>query len=90
MISSKLLASVLPKAASVAPTLLGAAAPASSTLLHRQMASAAAEATFDTKPYKLHKLDNPIAAQGTLSRDDALLYYRQMMVIRYELENSEW
>jgi len=82
MISSKLLAGLLPKAASVTPALLGAAAPASSTLMHRQMASAAAEATFDTKPYKLHKLDTPIAAQGSLTRDEALLYYRQMAVIR--------
>merc|ERR1712198_636285 len=49
--------------------------------MHRQMASAA-EATFDTKPYKLHKMDTPIAAQGSLTRDDALLYYRQMAVIR--------
>ena len=81
MISSKLLAGLLPKAASVSPALMGAAAPASSALMHRQMASAA-EATFDTKPYKLHKLDTPIAAQGSLTRDDALLYYRQMAVIR--------
>ena len=82
MISSKLLSSMLPKAAPAASALLGgvSAAP-SSTLLLRGMASAA-EATFETKPYKLHKLDAPIAAQGSLTRDEALHYYRQMAFIR--------
>lgn len=82
MISSKILASLLPRAASVTPTVLGASAPASTRLSQRQMASMAAEATFDTKPYKLHKLDTPIAPQGSITRDDALLHYRQMAVIR--------
>ena len=84
MISSKLLSSMLPKAAPAASALLDgvstAAAPSSSLLL-RGMASAA-EATFETKPYKLHKLDTPIAAQGSLTRDEALHYYRQMAFIR--------
>lgn len=85
MISSKLLSSLLPKAAPAASLLGGAAAaaaPASSTLMHRGMASTATEATFNTKPYKLHKLETPIATEGSVSRDDALLYYRQMAVIR--------
>jgi len=84
MISSKLLSSLLPKAAPAASSLLGVSAAASapaSTVLQRGLASAA-EATFDTKPYKLHKLDTPIATQGSITRDDALFYYRQMAVIR--------
>jgi len=102
MISSKLLASLLPRGAStsaplssILSTQLAASGPASSAQLgapstsvpRRQFSSttpvaAVAEATFDTKPYKLHKLEAPIAAQGAITREDALKYYRQMMVIR--------
>lgn len=40
------------------------------------------EASFQTKPYKLHKLDSGPAADVTLTREDALKYYRQMQTIR--------
>lgn len=39
-------------------------------------------ATFDTRPYKLHKLEESPSASSTCSRDEALLYYRQMQMIR--------
>lgn len=45
-------------------------------------AGLATEATFDTRPYKLHRLDEPPAAQAQCTRDDAILYYTQMQVIR--------
>jgi len=68
MISSKLLSSFLrPRCAAFSATL------------PRQMGS---EAQFDTKPYKYHKLEAPIATQSTLTRDEALVFYRQMAVIR--------
>ncbi|KAA0201802.1 hypothetical protein HAZT_HAZT006472 [Hyalella azteca] len=44
--------------------------------------STASEATFDTRPYKLHKLEEAPSSTATCSRDEALLYYRQMQIIR--------
>lgn len=41
------------------------------------------EASFQTKPYKLHKLDSGPPTEVTLKRDDALKYYHQMQVIIY-------
>jgi pyruvate dehydrogenase E1 component alpha subunit len=38
--------------------------------------------TFQTRPYKLHKLDQGPANETTLTRKDALDYYRKMQVIR--------
>uniref|UniRef100_A0A914XWC5 Peripheral subunit-binding (PSBD) domain-containing protein n=1 Tax=Panagrolaimus superbus TaxID=310955 RepID=A0A914XWC5_9BILA len=38
--------------------------------------------TFQTRPYKLHKLDQGPASETTLTRKDALDYYRKMQVIR--------
>jgi len=40
------------------------------------------EASFDVKPCKLHKLEQGPASSVTLSRDDALKYYRDMQMIR--------
>lgn len=40
------------------------------------------EASFDTRPYKLHKLEVPPNGATTCSRDEALLIYRQMQIIR--------
>lgn len=40
------------------------------------------EATFQTQPYKLHRLDEPPSTTSICSRDDALLFYRQMQIIR--------
>ncbi|KAI9558771.1 hypothetical protein GHT06_015560 [Daphnia sinensis] len=40
------------------------------------------EATFDTKPFKLHKLEEGPATTVTLSRQDALKYYKDMQMIR--------
>ncbi|GFR09837.1 probable pyruvate dehydrogenase E1 component subunit alpha, mitochondrial, partial [Trichonephila clavata] len=41
-----------------------------------------AEATFQTKPYKLHLLDNGPSSDVTVNKEDALKYYRDMMTIR--------
>uniref|UniRef100_A0A914PYT4 Mitochondrial ribosomal protein S14 n=1 Tax=Panagrolaimus davidi TaxID=227884 RepID=A0A914PYT4_9BILA len=43
---------------------------------------ASTEATFQTRPYKLHKLDQRPAAETVLTKKDALDYYRKMQVIR--------
>ncbi|GFT83980.1 probable pyruvate dehydrogenase E1 component subunit alpha, mitochondrial [Nephila pilipes] len=40
------------------------------------------EATFQTKPYKLHLLDNGPSSDVTVNKEDALKYYRDMMMIR--------
>ncbi|KAK6187830.1 hypothetical protein SNE40_005767 [Patella caerulea] len=40
------------------------------------------EASFETQPYKLHKLDEGPSTNVTVTRDDALTYYRQMQMIR--------
>jgi pyruvate dehydrogenase E1 component alpha subunit len=42
----------------------------------------ATEATFETKDYKLHNLESGPSTQVTCTRDEALLYYRQMQTIR--------
>lgn len=54
--------------------ILGVALRFSSTL--------ADQATFDLQPFKLHKLESGPATTATLTRDDALTYYKQMQVIR--------
>lgn len=40
------------------------------------------EVTFNTRPYKLHKLDDGPKEQSTLTRDEALRYYREMQMLR--------
>lgn len=40
------------------------------------------EASFETKPYKLHKLDKGPSTSVTVTREDALKYFRQMYTIR--------
>ncbi|KAK3869518.1 hypothetical protein Pcinc_025181 [Petrolisthes cinctipes] len=45
-------------------------------------AGLATEATFETRPYKLHRLEEAPAAQATCTRDNAILYYTQMQMIR--------
>ncbi|ESO98032.1 hypothetical protein LOTGIDRAFT_201812 [Lottia gigantea] len=42
----------------------------------------ASEASFETNPCKLHKLDQGPSTNVTVSRDDALKYYREMQMIR--------
>lgn len=44
--------------------------------------STATEATFDTRPYKLHKLEEGPSSTASCTRDEALIYYRQMQMIR--------
>lgn len=39
-------------------------------------------ATFEVQPFKLHKLDDGPATSVSLTREDALLYYKQMQTIR--------
>ncbi|KAL1459466.1 hypothetical protein WDU94_011447 [Cyamophila willieti] len=47
----------------------------------------ATEASFETKPFKLHKLNEGPSNKVKVTKDDALLYYRQMQTIR-RLETS--
>lgn len=42
----------------------------------------ASEATFQTKPYKLHKLDKGPSTDVSCTREDGLKFYRQMFAIR--------
>ncbi|CAN7989227.1 unnamed protein product [Ixodes hexagonus] len=42
----------------------------------------ASEAPFQTKPYKLHRLDTGPSTEVSCTRDDALKLYRQMFTIR--------
>lgn len=42
----------------------------------------ATEATFETRPYKLHKLETPPNSTTSCTRDEALTYYTQMQMIR--------
>lgn len=45
------------------------------------------EVRLETKPYKLHNLESGPSTLVTLTKDDALTYYRQMFLIR-RLENA--
>jgi len=45
-------------------------------------ANASTEVTLETRPYKLHKLETGPSANSTFTRDEALLWYRQMQIIR--------
>ncbi|KAL0271556.1 UNVERIFIED_CONTAM: hypothetical protein PYX00_008613 [Menopon gallinae] len=40
------------------------------------------EATFESKPFKLHRLEKGPATKVTLTKEDALLYYKQMHTVR--------
>ncbi|XP_046667981.1 pyruvate dehydrogenase E1 component subunit alpha type II, mitochondrial-like isoform X2 [Homalodisca vitripennis] len=42
----------------------------------------ATEATFETKPFKLHKLESGPPTSVTISRDEAIKFYKQMQTIR--------
>lgn len=39
-------------------------------------------ASFETKPYKLHKLNSAPSTEVSCTRDDALKFYRQMSTVR--------
>ncbi|MCP9263649.1 Pyruvate dehydrogenase E1 component subunit alpha [Dirofilaria immitis] len=43
---------------------------------------ASKEASFQTKPYKLHRLESGPSTNVSVTRNDALDFYRKMMVIR--------
>lgn len=45
-------------------------------------ASSSASASFETKPYKLHKLDNGPSTNITIDRNEALKFYTEMNTIR--------
>uniref|UniRef100_A0A336MHI3 Pyruvate dehydrogenase E1 component subunit alpha n=1 Tax=Culicoides sonorensis TaxID=179676 RepID=A0A336MHI3_CULSO len=47
----------------------------------------ATEASFETKPYKLHRLEEGPSTNVTVNKEDALKYYSQMYAIR-RLENA--
>lgn len=47
----------------------------------------ATEAKFETKPFKLHHLSTGPATSATVTKDEAIAYYRSMQVIR-RLETS--
>jgi len=51
------------------------------TLCH-QPSAAASTATHKVTPFKLHKLDHGPDTEVTFDRDEALLYYKQMKMIR--------
>lgn len=42
----------------------------------------ATEASFETKPFRLHKLDNGPSTQVTVTRDDAIKLFKQLHTIR--------
>ena len=46
-------------------------------------AGIATEATFDYHPFKLHQLDEGPATTTTITRDEALRIYREMVTVRY-------
>ena len=46
-------------------------------------AGIATEATFDYHPFKLHQLDEGPATTTSITRDEALRIYREMVTIRY-------
>lgn len=52
------------------------------SVLLRSYSSTVNEVTFQTKPYKLFKLDNGPKSETTVTRDEALVYYRKMQLIR--------
>lgn len=47
----------------------------------------ASEASFDTEPYKLHKLDAGPSTKVTVTKDEALSYFKQLNTVR-RLENA--
>merc|ERR1712038_2253226 len=40
------------------------------------------EASFDIQPFKLHLLENGPSEKATITRDEALHYYKQMVIVR--------
>lgn len=42
----------------------------------------ATEASFETKPFRLHKLDHSPSTQVTVTRDDAIELFKQLHTIR--------
>ncbi|XP_023013051.1 probable pyruvate dehydrogenase E1 component subunit alpha, mitochondrial isoform X1 [Leptinotarsa decemlineata] len=42
----------------------------------------ASEATFETKPYRLHKLEEAPSTSVTLTKEDAIKFYTQLNIIR--------
>merc|ERR1712025_126713 len=60
----------------------GGAAPAGLFGAAGQKSGIATEATFDYHPYKLHHLDEGPATSTTLTREDGLRLYHQMVTVR--------
>merc|ERR1712121_206060 len=60
----------------------GGAAPAGLFVSGVQKNGIATEATFDYHPYKLHHLDEGPATTTTLTREDGLRLYHQMVTVR--------
>ncbi|XP_072022672.1 LOW QUALITY PROTEIN: probable pyruvate dehydrogenase E1 component subunit alpha, mitochondrial [Amphiura filiformis] len=56
--------------------------PGNVLVLCRQYSSGATEAAFTTANYKLHKLDSGPSTEVSVTKEDAMTYYRQMQVIR--------
>lgn len=48
----------------------------------KNMSNTVEEATFDIEPYKLHLLEEGPPQTATLTREDALKYYKDMVVVR--------
>jgi len=51
-------------------------------VISQAVRSLSSEVTFQTRPYKLHKLDEGPRPEVTLTRNDAIHFYKQMQVIR--------
>ncbi|XP_035793771.1 pyruvate dehydrogenase E1 component subunit alpha type II, mitochondrial-like isoform X1 [Anopheles albimanus] len=72
-------------AAAATEVLKGATTPSSAdkkTLTGQKKNGFASEATFETRAFKLHNLEEGPATQVTVTKEDALKYYSQMYMIR--------
>jgi len=67
------------QAAATAPATAATPATPSGS---RGNCSAVAEATFETRPYKLHKLESGPSDSASCTSEEALTFYRQMQLIR--------
>lgn len=63
-------------------SLLGGPAQACVPASMRALSGQVNEATFDIEPFKLHLLEQGPATTTSLTREDALSYYKDMVVVR--------
>ncbi|TRY76326.1 hypothetical protein TCAL_03862 [Tigriopus californicus] len=65
-----------------ARSLLGSPAQACVPVAWRSLSSQVNEASFEIEPFKLHLLESGPATTTSLTRDEALAYYKDMVVVR--------